>query len=267
LDLDPGSLDEAGYLASVLADGRRYAEAGALARRLAAVAPERLDLAARVATVAFVASGSTTESDALSRRVFPADLQSEGAFWRRFLARLRGDTSEAIRLDRESPYWEAAGTRWAQEVAAAVTLADSGDLVAARARATSALALMEVERPKQPASSWLFAFMGVAHALLGQKEEALAHARHAMEILPESRDAVFGVENSLILAAVYARVGEKELALAEFARLLKTPHGANVFTAARGSISTSTSVSFQPLWDDPRFQALLADPKNNEPLF
>ena len=61
LDLDPGSLDEAGYLTSVLTDGRRYVEAGALARRLAAAAPERIDLAAGVATVACVASGATPE--------------------------------------------------------------------------------------------------------------------------------------------------------------------------------------------------------------
>ena len=70
-----------------------------------------------------------------------------------------------------------------------------------------------------------------------------------------------------MLASVYAWVGEKDLALAEFARLLKIPHGTNVFTAARGSSSLAAQVSFKPLWDDPRFQALLADPKNNEPLF
>jgi tetratricopeptide (TPR) repeat protein len=267
LNLDPGNLGEAGYLATVLTDGRRYAEAEALTRRLAAASPERLDVAAGLATIAFLARGSTTEIDVFLRRVVPPDVKAQGAFWRRFLARLRGDTQEAIRLDRESPYWEGAGPRWAQEAAAAVTLADAGDFVAARARATSALALMEVERPQQPASSWLFAWMGMAHALLGQKEAALANARHAMEILPESRDAVYGVENSMMLASVYAWVGEKDLALAEFARLLNTPHGANVLTAARGSISTSAPVSFRPLWDDPRFQALLADPANNQPLF
>jgi hypothetical protein len=70
-----------------------------------------------------------------------------------------------------------------------------------------------------------------------------------------------------MLASVYAQVGEKDLALAEFARLLKTPHGANVFAAARGSTCANAAVSFKPLRDDPRFQALLADPKNNEPLF
>ena len=43
--------------------------------------------------------------------------------------------------------------------------------------------------------------------------------------------------------------------------------GTNVFAAKRGSISVNAPVSFQPLWDEPRFQALLADPRNNERLF
>ena len=267
LELDPGNLDVAVYLITVLTDGRRYAEAEALARRLAAAFPERLDVEVRLAANAFLARGSTTAADAFSRRIFHPGQHQLGAAYRRSLARFRGDTQEAIRLDRESPYWEDGDPRWAQEVAAAVTLANAGDHVAARARATSALAVMEAERPQQPASSWLFAYMGMAQALLGQKEEAIANARHAMEILPESRDAVFGVENAVVLASVYAWVGEKDLALVEFARLLKTPHGTNVFTAARGSNSLNVEVSFQPLWDDPRFQALLADPQNNAPLF
>ena len=267
LELDPGNLEEAVYLIATLSDGRRYAEAEALARRLAAAFPERVDVPFRLAANAFFARGSTAEADEFSRRVFAPDMHDTVAHLRRMLARFRGDTKEAIRLDRESPYWEGGDPRWAQEVAAAVTLANAGDLVAARVRATSALAVMQAERPQQPASSWLFAWMGVAHALLGQKEEAIANGRHALEILPESRDAVFGVENAVMLASVYAWVGEKDLALAEFARLLKIPHGSNVFTAARGSNSGSAQVSFKPLWDDPRFQALIVDPKNNKPLF
>lgn len=267
LELDPGNADEAVYLVSVLTDGRRYAEAEALARRLAVAFPERVDVPTRLAINAFLARGSTAEADAFSRRVFPPGQLQQGAFCQRLLARLRGDLPEAIRLDRESPYWDGADVQWSQDVAAAVTLADSGDLVAARARAASALAVMEAERPRQPANSWLFAWMGLAQALLGQKDAAIANARHAMEILPESRDAVYGVENAAILASVYAWVGEKDLALAEFARLLKIPRGTNVFAAKRGSGTASVPVSFKPLWDDPRFQALLADPANNQPLF
>ena len=267
LELDPGNVDEVVYLIGVLTDARRYAEAEALARRVADAFPERLDVSMRLAANALFARGSTTEADAFSRRVIPPGLHSMGVFYQRWLARLRGDTPEAIRLDRESPYWDGADMKWSQDVAAAVTLADAGDLAGARARAASALAIMEADRPRQPANSWLFAWMGMAHALLGQKEKALVNARHSLAILPESRDAVYGVENAMVLAAVYARVGEQDLALAEFARLLRTPHGTNALTAKRGSISVNVQVSLQPLWNDPRFEALLNDRKNNEPLF
>jgi hypothetical protein len=38
------------------------------------------------------------------------------------------------------------------------------------------------------------------------------------------------------------------------------PHETNVYELRR-------QISLWPLWDDPRFQALLADPRNNAPLF
>jgi hypothetical protein len=78
---------------------------------------------------------------------------------------------------------------------------------------------------------------------------------------------VYGVENAVVSAAIHAWVGEREHALAEFARLLQVPHGTNAFTGPRGANARNSQVWFQPLWADPRFQALVADPRNRAPLF
>jgi hypothetical protein len=102
---------------------------------------------------------------------------------------------------------------------------------------------------------------------LGDKARALDHARKSVEILPPSRDALWGVENALMLASLLARFGEKDAALADLARLLKTPHGGNVFVARSGGADFDTATSWGPLLDDPRFQALMNDPRNNAPLF
>ncbi|HEX7630627.1 MAG TPA: hypothetical protein VF388_00725, partial [Lacunisphaera sp.] len=73
-------------------------------------------------------------------------------------------------------------------------------------------------------------------------------------------DAKSGPEISLFATGVLAWSGDKDTALAELARLLRTPRGANVHQLRAG-------IFWQPLRGDPRFEALLNDPKNNQPLF
>jgi TolB-like protein/Flp pilus assembly protein TadD len=267
LELDPGNFGQTRAFVVLLEAGHRYNEAEALARRLVKAFPEEQDGYFWLASVAFQARGSTAEMEAMSQRTFDPDRRSAVGYAKKILARFRGDTAEAIRLDREQPVWDGGESPWAQEMAAAITLMNAGDFTAARARLTTTLAVMNEKKEKEPLNSWLFAWLGQAHALLGEKAEALACAQRSLEILPESRDAMYGVENAVMAVSTYAWVGEKDHALAEFARLLKTPHGTNIFTAPRGSNRRDTQVSFKPLWDDPRFKALVADPKNNAPLF
>ncbi len=78
--------------------------------------------------------------------------------------------------------------------------------------------------------------------------------------MPESGDAIAGPPLSLNYAQALAWCGEKDRALAELARLLRTPFGENIHGAR-------LSLGWFPLRGDPRFQALVNDPKNNAPLF
>jgi hypothetical protein len=126
-----------------------------------------------------------------------------------------------------------------------------------RARATDALALMKVELERQPDNPVLWASLCLAHALLGDKDETLRDAKKSAELLPESRDAIVGPQDSGTCAIALAWIGEKDRALAEFERLLRVPWGLNIYTSR---------LWWRPLRDDPRFKALVSDPKNNEPL-
>lgn len=205
--------------------GRRYDEAEERARRLINAFPEDEAGYFELALVAYEGRGSSAETDDFSRHVFAPERRSRVDNLRKILARLRRDTPAAIRLDHEQGGLTTGTgvTVWARQMEPAITLVNAGDLTAARSRVTAALALMNEEKGKQPTNSWLFAWLGQAHALLGDKAEALACAQRSRELRPESRDAIDGVQNAVMAASVYAWIGET--ARAEFTRLLGIPNG------------------------------------------
>ena len=87
-------------------------------------------------------------------------------------------------------------------------------------------------------------------AFLGEKDPALAEARRASELQPESKDALEGPEITEGVAQVYAILGDNDRAIEILDGLLNRP-----------SYVTVPSLRVNPIWDplrnDPRFQALI----------
>jgi TolB-like protein/Flp pilus assembly protein TadD len=87
-------------------------------------------------------------------------------------------------------------------------------------------------------------------AALGQKQEAIAEGKRAVELLPESQDALDGPQATANLAEIYAWTGEFDEAF----RLLD-----HLFTVP--SNLTVPMLKLDPAWDqlrqDPRYQALI----------
>lgn len=93
---------------------------------------------------------------------------------------------------------------------------------------------------------------------MGSKEAAIAKGRRAVELKPESRDAVDGPLMNGYLALIYTRVGEPDLALELIERLLQTPHSTD---SAQYSVSLQDlrlRWEWDPLRNDPRFEKLIA---------
>jgi TolB-like protein/Flp pilus assembly protein TadD len=92
--------------------------------------------------------------------------------------------------------------------------------------------------------------LGAVLAGLGQKEDAINEGKKAVELLPESDDAVDGPKATAALAEIYVWVGEHDEAF----RLLD-----HLLTVANGL--TVPLLKLDPVWDplrkDPRFQALI----------
>jgi len=135
----------------------------------------------------------------------------------------------------------------------------------AEGRQADAQKLFELARPsfekaaeEAPLSADRHANLGWFYAFAGRKDDAIREGRRAVELKPESKDAVDGAIMNCYLALIYVRVGEKELAIPLIERLLKTP-------GAVDSVDYSITVNdlkhrweWDPIRNDPRFQKLVS---------
>jgi serine/threonine-protein kinase len=91
---------------------------------------------------------------------------------------------------------------------------------------------------------------GLILAALGQKQEAITEGKKAVELLPESQDALDGPKVTAMLAEIYACTGEFDEAFRLLDHLLAVPSGLTV-----------PVFKLDPAWDplrkDPRYQALI----------
>ena len=114
-----------------------------------------------------------------------------------------------------------------------------------RARPTAEKALRE-----SPDDASRHITLGFILAGLGQKDAAIAEGKRAVELLPESQDALDGPKMTVALAQIYAWTGEGDQALQLLDRSLSTPNGVTI-----------PFLRLDPMWDplrsDPRFQVLI----------
>ena len=263
LELDPQNLRYRSTLSAQLLAMRHYDESRAEVQRVVEIThADVLVWRYLLAAGAYFASGSTADGDA-----FFAGLEAtrkddpEAIDFHKIWARESGDFALAVRLDERQPYYDGGGNpRWAQDFMMAIDHVGSGDLPGGRARFEKLLPILKAQLQKEPSNSSLWLVIGFTEAVLGDREGALAAVAKVAELVPESKDAVDGPAKSLSCAQIFAWVGEKDKAIAELTRLLRVPYGANVHNELHDP-------GWLPLHDDPRFKALLDDPKNNEPLF
>jgi TolB-like protein/Tfp pilus assembly protein PilF len=135
-----------------------------------------------------------------------------------------------------------------------------GDIAGAQKYFQDAQPVFEDAVKEAPLSAIRHANLGWLYAFMGRKEDAIREGRRAVELKPETKDAVDGVIVNCYLALIYARVGEKDLAFQLLERLLKTP-------GAVDSVDYSITINdlkhrweWDPIRSDPRFQKLLEQP-------
>jgi TolB-like protein/tetratricopeptide (TPR) repeat protein len=117
------------------------------------------------------------------------------------------------------------------------------------------------DHPEDPGAH---AALGILYGYMGRKEDALRESRRAVELCPESTDALNGVQNACDLALVYALTGEVNQAVTLLERLLHTPGATLRAEFYRGGI-TQAELRLRWQWDklrgDPRFRKMLDGPE------
>jgi tetratricopeptide (TPR) repeat protein len=110
-----------------------------------------------------------------------------------------------------------------------------------------------------PQDAFLLSNLAVLDGLLNRKEAAISEAKRAANLLPISKDAVWGPGILGNLAVVYAWTGDLDLAFETLGPLTEVPYG--IFYG-----DLKRDPRWEPLRQDPRYDKLLAElaPRDSE---
>jgi len=125
-----------------------------------------------------------------------------------------------------------------------------GDAEAAASAYEIAKGLLEADVIASPGDPRLHSSLGIVYAAQGRHEDAVREGKLACELLPRSKDGYYYLPFVVDLAHIYTILGDNEAALEQLEHLLANP-----------SYLSAPFLRMDPRWDplkdDPRFQALL----------
>ncbi len=259
-DLDSGNIGYQRNLLASLRVARRWDEARKIQERLVALRPGDLGELQALADLNYDATDSMRAAKAFIEGLTPEQREDPDVLFRRkFWASDSGDMAEFKRLDQRQPY-EPDGSPMAGAIFASLAYWGAGDLALARARVAPFLEearLLTVSNPENPLA---WDDLGKIEMVSGQTEAGLSHLAKAVALMPISRDALMGPSVRLDYLSGCAMAGRSDEALAGLAEFMHLPSPVPLTDIRHNP-------AFQPLRRDPRFESLINDPHNNEPIF
>ena len=241
---------------------RRYAEAESACNRSLALAPDNIEASRIRATVLQMRGDLDGASRALAAIATDYDPEGSVSLARFDLALAMRQPDTALATLAKAPAWLADTEN---NVLVPVTLlrglalARKGEARPARAAFLAAQQALQGLPHESQAQAGTVGNLATVYAGLGQTDAALAAARRATELLPMSQDMLDGTFYLARLAKIEAQVGETESALKHIEQLLAAPAGYEVSAA-----SLRTDPVWDPVRNDPRFQALLVEHVNDD---
>jgi tetratricopeptide (TPR) repeat protein len=251
--LDPRSSATADQLGQLWLYTRHYPEAELAFDHALRLLPANLQVRVDRATVA-LAQGDLADARAILNAA-PKEVD------RTALVAFVGDYTDLIWVLDEAQQqslfqltpsaWEGKRATWATVLAQAYAL--RGDKAKSRAYADSSRMAREELLRITPESDQDHAFLGLAHAYLGNKATAIREGKRGVGLRPMSRDALLGPYVQHQLVRICLLVGEPEKALDLLEPLLTNP-----YYLSPGWLKIDPN--FDPLRGNPRFERLVAAP-------
>jgi serine/threonine protein kinase/tetratricopeptide (TPR) repeat protein len=264
IDLDPRNVFTLEQLALSYQLLRRYADAESVLDRVLSIEPNNLEIQAARAFVELDWKADTRPLHQLIDKIRATNAsatQSIANYWL-FCALAERDATgakDALTTSGENPITLSnENVVFSRPFAEGVIARMANDDAKARSSLTAAHLEQEKIVEAQPNYGPALCVLGLIHAGLGRKEQALRDGRRAVELLPLKKDAVGGAEMVKYLAAIAACVDDKELACEQLA-----------IVATRPSPVSYGQLKLLPFWDplrgDPRFEKIVASlaPKLN----
>ena len=115
----------------------------------------------------------------------------------------------------------------------------------------AAAEILEKKVAEVPADPRYHSALGIAYAGLGRKEEAIREGSLAVELLPVSKDAVYGVGHLQDLALIYTMSGDYDQAIRLLDQLLNIPSWIT-------PVWLGWDIRFSPLKTHPEYKKLMA---------
>ena len=234
---------------------RRYADAARALDRAVALSPKDPELQVNRATMEFYSKADLGPMTSAIEAILAQDsheAKSIADSWL-YVSLCQRDFDGALRALAALPI---AGCHqdsipfprsWCEGVVAQMR----GDNAATHAAFTSARTEAAKLVEQQPDYAEGLCVLGMIDAALGNKEDAIREGRHAVELLPVTKDAIIGPLLVQNLALIYEWTGEKDLALEQLAIAARIP----------GYLSYG-QLRLHPYWDplrgDPRFEKIVA---------
>jgi tetratricopeptide (TPR) repeat protein len=253
--LDPRNLFFLQQLSFTYEFRRRYRDLAAVLDRALELVPSDPDTRVARASIDLAERADPRPVHATIEAVVAEDPAAAGTIAERwfYVAQCERDNLGISRaLAVIPPEGISAGNLWSPRAYfEAMAAGARGDATFARAAFTAARAEIEKTTREQPDYAQGLTILGLIDAGLGRKDDAIREARRAVELVPISKDAIDGADMILNLAVIYARTGEKDLALRQLADAAQLPTPLNY-----GWLRLHPD--WDPLRGDPRFEKIVA---------
>ncbi|HKP93292.1 MAG TPA: hypothetical protein VJS88_05305 [Chthoniobacterales bacterium] len=260
--VDPGNANVASEIAFTYIFLRDWAPAAKMYDRVVSLAPESANFKITRAYVDFWANGSTASIKSalagIPSRIDPSGLVTR-ARWD--VAMIDRDFAAADQAMVSFPLdvFQSDGMPMPKSFFRGCTALARGDSAAAQAQFGSALPAFEAAVKEAPSTGLRHANLGLLYSFLGRTEDSVREVRRAIELEPETKDAVVAPWMNGFLAMVYARAGDADSALPILERVLASPFPADNTNCCVTLNDLRKRWQWDPIRNDPRFQKLLTE--------